>query len=129
DRQGREDQRREGAVHAAEDQRHAREARRDRQEPDRQPGGGAEQRRQQRRGHCDQHERHSSTSAMIKVMLSGPPRSLARAISASTEDWRRLVRRTSASTSSGVTRPWSPSAEITNTSPRSTATSMTSGAT
>src|SRR5690606_33741691 len=129
DREGREDQRGEGAVDAADGHRPGGEARGDDEEPDGEPRGGAQQCGHERRGDRDQHDRHSSTSAMMSVMLSGPPRSFASAIRASTDDCRLVVRSTSARTSSGVTSPWRPSEEMTKTSPFSTPISMTSGAT
>src|SRR5690606_42093350 len=118
-----------GAVDAPDGHRPGGDARGHDEEPDGEPRGGAHQCGHERRGDRDQHDRHASTSAMMSVMLSGPPRSFASAISASTDDCRLVARSTSARTSSGVTSPWRPSEEMTNTPPFSTPISLPSGAT
>ena len=82
--QGGDHQRREGAVDAAQERRRDAEHHRQRTQGGDDPGRGPQQQRDQHRGDHPEHD-HASTSAMTRVMLSGPPRSLARAMSTSTQ--------------------------------------------
>src|SRR5690606_33117899 len=124
-----EDERRQGTVHATQHEHDDCEAGPDDEEDEGQPRGRPQQNRDKGGRHGQQHDRHSSTSAMMSVMLSGPPRSFASAMSASTDSCLLLELHSSAWISSGDTRPWRPSVDMTNTSPFSTVISMTSGAT